>query len=206
MSSHCPLFSDKPQIQRRRYRTRYQERNRKRRRRKNRVFRNRSGGCAGTCRNMFSCMFSGLKVEWDAPEGSCPGLMETCCTSWNSAPKRHKKYIKSGRSLGPFSPQVQVRKDQFFSLFKRFGRTFLAVQLFQFSRSLSISENLILGFLAFSAIQLFQLVNFLADALFVLFQLISCFSYSTFSALFAFQLFQLFIFSRFSAISAFQLL
>ena len=105
-------FTDKPQIHRRRYRTKYQERNRKRRRRKNRVFRNRSGGCAGTCRNMFSCMFSGLKVEWDAPEGSCPGLMDTCCTSWNSAPTRHKKYIKSGRSLGPFSPQVQERKPK----------------------------------------------------------------------------------------------
>ena len=108
--SNFNLVLDKPQIHRRRYRTKYQERNRKRRRRKNRVFRNRNGGCAGTCRNMFSCMFSGLKVEWDAPEGSCPGLMDTCCTSWNSPPTRHKKYIKSGRSLGPFSPQVQVRK------------------------------------------------------------------------------------------------
>jgi len=29
--------------------------------------------------------------------------METCCTSW----PRKKKYTKSGRSLGPFSPQVQ---------------------------------------------------------------------------------------------------
>merc|ERR1712038_770159 len=32
-------------------------------------------------------------------------MMDTCCTSWG--PQRHKKYIKSGRSLGPFSPQVQ---------------------------------------------------------------------------------------------------
>ena len=83
----------------------YQGRNRKRHRRKHQQFRHRKSGCAGTCRNMFSCMFSGHKVDWDNHE-SCPGMMDTCCTSWG--PPRHKKYTKSGRSLGPFSPQVQV--------------------------------------------------------------------------------------------------
>jgi len=49
-------------------------------------------------------MFSGQKVDWDK-HGTCPGMMDTCCTSWND--KKRQKYIKSGRSLGPFSPQVQ---------------------------------------------------------------------------------------------------
>ena len=94
-----------------RHRIRYQERNRKRHRRKYRKqhqnqqnFRHRSG-CDGTCRNMFSCMFSGKKVDWDN-HGTCPGMMDTCCTKWDPS-RRPKKYIKSGRSLGPF-PQVQV--------------------------------------------------------------------------------------------------
>jgi len=73
-----------------RHRVRYQERNRKRNRRKQasrqraiqqRRFRQRLG-CVGTCKNMFSCMFSGQKVDWDK-HGTCPGMMDTCCTSWN---------------------------------------------------------------------------------------------------------------------------
>ena len=91
-----------------RRRIRYQEqRNRKRHRRKLRQqqrFRHRTG-CIGTCKNMFSCMFQGKKVDWDN-HGTCPGMMDTCCTSWGSA-RHKKKYTKSGRSLGPF-PQVQV--------------------------------------------------------------------------------------------------
>jgi len=93
-----------------RHRIRYQERNRKRHRRKYRKqqqnqqnFRHRSG-CDGTCKNMFSCMFSGKKVDWDN-HGTCPGMMDSCCTKWDPS-RRQKKYIKSGRSLGPF-PQVQ---------------------------------------------------------------------------------------------------
>jgi len=85
----------------------YQQRNRKRHRRKLRQqqrFRHRTG-CVGTCKNMFSCMFQGKKVDWDA-HGTCPGMMDTCCTTWGSSGGRKKKYTKSGRSLGPF-PQVQ---------------------------------------------------------------------------------------------------
>ena len=101
---------DKPQKPYNWHRTKYQERNRKRHRRKYQLrqqqrLRNRSS-CSGTCRNMFSCMFSGQKVDWDK-HSKCPGMMETCCTSW----PRKKKYTKSGRSLGPFSPQVQVKTD-----------------------------------------------------------------------------------------------
>ena len=50
-------------------------------------------------------MFLGKKVDWDN-HGTCPGMMDTCCTKWDPS-RRPKKYIKSGRSLGPF-PQVQV--------------------------------------------------------------------------------------------------
>ena len=124
-----PLFAVNKPFNR--HRVRYQERNRKRNRRKQasrqraiqqRRFRQRLG-CVGTCKNMFSCMFSGQKVDWDK-HGTCPGMMDTCCTSWND--KKRQKYIKSGRSLGPFSPQVQVyqrsrkRKDSLFT--KNFGK------------------------------------------------------------------------------------
>jgi len=103
-SNELLVPSDKPQKHYNWHRTKYQERNRKRHRRKfqRRQLRNRSS-CGGTCRNMFSCMFSGLKVDWNK-NGNCPGMMDACCTSW----PRQKIYFKSGRSLGPFSiPQVQ---------------------------------------------------------------------------------------------------
>ncbi len=94
-----------------RHRIHYQDRRRHHRRKnaqsRQSRFRHRSTGCNGVCRNMFSCMFSGHKVDWDRHD-SCPGMMDTCCTSWGQS-KRSKKYTKSGRSLGPFSPQVQVR-------------------------------------------------------------------------------------------------
>ena len=67
---------------------------------------NRSG-CAGTCQNMLSCMFSGQKVDWDAHK-TCPGMLDACCTTWAPKKKYFRNRIKSGRSLGLFSPQVQV--------------------------------------------------------------------------------------------------
>ena len=131
-----PLFAVNKPFNR--HRVRYQERNRKRNRRKQasrqraiqqRRFRQRLG-CVGTCKNMFSCMFSGQKVDWDK-HGTCPGMMDTCCTSWND--KKRQKYIKSGRSLGPFSPQVQVylrcRKD---SLFTKASKTIYHIRFLHF--------------------------------------------------------------------------
>ena len=64
-------------------------------------------GCAGTCQNMLSCMFSGQKVDWDAND-ACPGMVNSCCTAWTPRKKYFRNRIKSGRSLGLFSPQVQV--------------------------------------------------------------------------------------------------
>ena len=66
-------------------------------------------GCAGTCQNMLSCMFSGQKVDWDSND-ACPGMVNSCCTAWTPRKKYFRNRIKSGRSLGLFSPQVQVNK------------------------------------------------------------------------------------------------
>ena len=93
---------------RRQRQQRLQRHNKNRRRRKNQNIQNRISGCQGTCKNMFSCMLTGQKVDWEAPGKSCPGMLDACCTSWSPRKKYSGTRIKSGRSLGLFSPQVQV--------------------------------------------------------------------------------------------------